>query len=307
MKNGYILFPGCVIQNRLPFLEKSARLVFEKLGVDIKDAPFLCCPDPVGIASMSTKAWLTMAARNLIFGEEDDREILSLCNGCSETLIRANHAFKHEKTSLKEVNEILEKKGHRYNGNAKVTHFVRTLVEDIGVKRIKKIVKETWNGNGHRNPVEDLRIAVHPGCHYNRPSNILQWDDPKNPKYQEKLIEAIGGVPVDYEMKNLCCGSCVSKTRNDIGLEIIRSKYKSVIDSGAKIIAVNCPACFQMMESHQREVNKKFDENIMLPVLYITELIALAFGFKPEDIGLKFHSVGRNMFAVPSQEMIIKK
>ncbi len=294
IKKNTILFPGCVIQNRLPFLEKSARLVFEKLGVKCNDAPFVCCPDPVGIASISEKTWLTLAARNLVYGEKANQEILSLCNGCSETLLRANHVFKHDKKSLKEVNDILGNNGHIYNGNAKITHFVRTLVEDIGVKKIKKIVKATWIDNGeNRNPIENIRIASHPGCHYNRPGNILKWDNPTNPQYQEKIISAIGGIPVDYPEKTLCCGSCVSRTRNDIGLEIIRTKYKSATDAGAEVISVNCPACFQMMESHQRDVNKKFDENYSIPIFYITELIALAFGFKSKELGLKFHSAGK--------------
>jgi len=134
------LFTGCVIPNRLPFLEKSARLVFEKLGVHFEDAPFTCCPDPIGVAAISEKTWLTLAARNLSLGEKDNTEILTLCNGCSETLLMVKHALKHDKKRLKEVKEILEKKGYKYNGNAKVNHFVRTLVEDIGIKRIEKIV-----------------------------------------------------------------------------------------------------------------------------------------------------------------------
>lgn len=292
VKKRVILFPGCIIRNRLPFLEKSARFVFEKLNFDLKDAPFVCCPDPVGVASISQKAWLTLAAYNLTFGEIENREILSLCNGCTETLVRANHTLKHNKKSLKETNDILEKNGYKYNNNAKVTHFVKTLVEDIGVKKIRKIVKDTWASHSNkRNPLENLRIASHPGCHYNRPSEVLKWDNPINPLYQEKLIKAIGGIPVDYTEKMLCCGSCVTRTREDIGLEIIRTKFQSVKEAGAQLVSVNCPACFQMMESYQRRVNKKFEESFNIPILYITELIALAFGYTPEEIGLKFHMV----------------
>ncbi len=293
VKKRVLVYPGCIIRNRLPFLEKSARLVFERLDYDLQDAPFVCCPDPVGVASISKKTWLTLATLNLTFGESENCEILSLCNGCSETLVRVNHTVKNDKESLKEVNDILEKKGYKYNGNAKVSHFVRTLVEDIGVKKIQKIVKTVWDHYSDiHNPIKGLRIASHPGCHYNRPSEVLQWDNPINPQYQEKLIKSIGGIPVSYDEKMLCCGSCVSRTRDDIGLEIIRKKYQSVTEAGAQVISVNCPACFQMMESHQRIVNKKFEDNYNIPVLYITELMALAFGYTPEEIGFKFHSIG---------------
>ena len=288
------LFTGCVIPNRLPFLEKSARIVFEKLGVSLEDAPFACCPDPVGIAAISEKTWLTLAARNLILGEQDNTEILSLCNGCSETLLMVKHTLQHDKKSLEEVNEILEKKGYKYNGTAKVSHFVRTLVEDIGINKIKKVIKEVWDGKEDaHNPVQGLKIAAHPGCHYNRPSKVLKWDDPKDPQYLEELIKAIGGEPIKYNEKNLCCGSAVLRTRDDIGFEISRKKYESASKAGAKIIAVNCPSCFQTLESNQRQVNKKFETEYTLPIFYITELMALAFGYKPDEIGLKFHTVGK--------------
>jgi len=288
-----LLFQGCVIQNRIPFLEKSARLVFEKLGYNIQDAPFVCCPDPVGVAAISDEAWLILASRNLLYSEEENAVILSLCNGCSETLLRAKHLLKHDKKRLKKVNKILGKKGYKYRGKAEVTHFVRTLYEDIGVDKIKAIVDQTWDGK--RNPFEHLRIGCHPGCHYNRPNDVLHWDDPANPKYQEAIIEAIGAVAVDYPEKTLCCGAGVARTREDVGLEMSKRKYESLSNATAQIICVNCPACYQTIEANQKKVNKEYKTAYDMPVLYITEIIALAFGYKPADLGLKFHSVGRKL------------
>jgi heterodisulfide reductase subunit B len=290
------LLMGCVIRYRFPFLEKSARLVFEKLDYDLEDEPFTCCPDSVGITAISKKAWLTIGARNLTLGEKDNTEILSLCNGCAETLLKIKHELKHNKKDFNEINEILGKKGYKYQGNASVSHFVRTIYEDIGIKKIKAIVKETWANNGDkRNPVEGLKIASQPGCHYNKPSDILKWDDVDDPKYQDEIIRAIGGIPVNYKEKTLCCGSAVLRTKEDIGLELSKRKYQSIMDAGAKIISVNCPSCFQTLESNQRQVNKKYGTDYVFPTFYITELMALAFGFKPQEIGLKYHSVGKKM------------
>jgi len=290
------LFTGCVIPNRLPFLEKSARLVFEKLGFHLEDAPFTCCPDPVGVAAISEKTWLTLAARNLSLGEKDNAEILSLCNGCSETLLLAKQTLKNDKRKLEETKEILKMKGYKYNGKAIVNHFVKVLFEDIGVNKIKKIVEDTWAGNNEKsNPIKDLKIATHPGCHYNRPSDVLKWDDPNDPQYLEKLIRAIGGIPVKYEEKTLCCGSAALRTNKDVAYEILRRKYQGVTDTSAQLLAVNCPSCFQTLESNQRTVNKIYEKNYVIPIFYITELIALAFGYKPDEIGIKFHTVGKGM------------
>ena len=55
MVKDYLLFPGCMIQNRLPFLESSSRFVFEQLGLTIGSAEFGCCPNPVGLKFMDKK------------------------------------------------------------------------------------------------------------------------------------------------------------------------------------------------------------------------------------------------------------
>jgi len=294
-KTKFKLFSGCVISNRLPFIEKSARLAFEKLNVILENEAFTCCPDPVGITAISEKAWLTLAARNLALGERDNMEILSLCNGCTETLLVAKDTLKRDKNRFEEINGILKKKGYDYKGDAKVTHFVQYLKEIIGIKKIEEIVKQTWRNNKNReNPIKGLKIAAHPGCHYNRPSNILKWDDPDDPQHLEELIRAIGGIPVQHEEKTLCCGSAVMRTKEDIGLEISRKKFQNVTDEGAQILAVNCPTCFQTLEANQKRVNKKFQKDFNIPVFYITELMALAFGYTPDELGIKFHAVSDN-------------
>ncbi len=127
--------------------------------------------------------------------------------------------------------------------------------------------------------------------HYTRPSSILKCDDPDNPVHLEELIQAIEGIPVKYEEKTLCCGAGVTETSEDIRFELSRKKYQNATDEGAQLFAVNCPTCFSTLEANQRRVNKKFQTNFNIPVLYITELMALAFGYTPEEIGIKFHAV----------------
>jgi heterodisulfide reductase subunit B len=280
-----LVFAGCVIQNRLPFLEKSARLVFKEMGINLEDAPFSCCPDPVGVAAISEKTWLTLGARNLCLGEKANKKIISLCNGCSETLIGVKNVLAHDKESLKEINHILSAKGYKYNDTAQISHFVRSLIEDVGIDKIKKKIKK---------PLTDLKVATHTGCHYARPSAWIQWDDPLNPKCLDDLVTALGAETVPYTEKTLCCGSAVDRTNSDVALEIAKKKFQSVVDAGADCMAINCPSCFQQFENSQRLVNKKFGTDFKIPIFYITELIALAFGYKPDDLGIKFHTVKAN-------------
>ena len=277
----YKYFLGCVIPGRLPYLEASARKTFEKLGMEVGDqANYSCCPDPTGAGQLDHQTWLALGARNLCLFEESNSNILSLCSGCTETLKAVKYSLEKDNKLKQQINSKLSSIGKKYKGNVEVKHFAQVLYENID--SIKKKVKK---------PLKDLKVASHPGCHYLRPSEIMQWDDPLVPKTLDELIEAIGADPVDYSLKIDCCGNPVEKSNKDISLLMLENKLKSMKDAGTDCIACVCPACYQQFEFNQREVNKKSNTNYNFPVFYITELIALAFGMNAEEIGLKYHRV----------------
>jgi len=140
-------------------------------------------------------------------------------------------------------------------------------------------------------PLENFKVAVHYGCHYLRPSEIIQWDDPFEPKTIDEIVEALGAESIDYDLKIECCGNPVEKSDPDLSLLMIDNKLKAIQNSGANCVALVCPACYQQFEFNQRELNKKNESNYNFPVFYLSELVALAFGFKPEELGFNFHRV----------------
>ena len=280
----YNFFLGCVIPGRLPFLEASARKTFEKIGVKVGDqAKCSCCPDPTGVGQMDHETFLALGARNLCLYEESNNHILSLCSGCTESLKTVKHILDNDDEMKKEINLKLKVIGKSYTGKSDIKHFAEVLYENI--EKIEGIVK---------NPLKDLKIAGHPGCHYLRPSEIINWDDPLNPKTLDELIEAIGADPVDYEMKNDCCGNPLEKSDKDISLSMLEAKLRSMKESGTDCIACVCPACYQQFDFNQREINKKNNTDYNFPVFYITELIALALGINTEELGLNFHRIKVN-------------
>ncbi len=283
------MFEGCVIGNRIPFIEAACRKVFDKLGIQTSQAPFSCCPDPTGFANFDHDGWLAIGARNLAIAETEGKDILSLCNGCSNTLRLVNHALKHDSLKKDKINQELAKIGKKYKGIIDVKHFVSVLKDQID--KIRGLMVKS---------LSNIKVACHPGCHYMRPSEVMQVDDPMHPKDLKELVVACGANVVDYEEEVLCCGSSVSnaiwdtETDPNWGLEILKKKMDSIRLAGADCIAVNCPACFQQFDGMQRELSKKFGEEYNIPVLYLTELMALGIGISADDIGMKFHRVRTN-------------
>jgi heterodisulfide reductase subunit B len=273
------IFPGCTIGNRIPFIEASARKVFDTLGIKTSDADFACCPDPVGFNSVDHESWLAMGARNLTIAEGESKDIVSLCNGCFQTLKAVNHELKHDSQVREKVNSKLKLIKREFKGSINVKHFVEVLHE-YGTQNIKEHVTHDFSS---------LKVACHTGCHYNRPSEIMKTDDPMEPVKLRELVEAIGATAVDYDEEMLCCGAGVGNTEEEPSMQLLANKFKSALGAGAEAFIVICPACFQQMDTNQKKAGTQSNSDFNIPILYLTELMALSFGIAPDDIGLKFH------------------
>lgn len=280
------IFPGCVIGNRIPFIEVSSRKVFDKLGIKTSDADFACCPDPVGFNAVDHESWLAMGARNLTIAENAGCDIVSLCNGCFQTLKMVNHELKHDDHLREKINGYLKQVKRQFNGSINVKHFVEVLHE-IGAEKIKENVVKDFSG---------MKVACHTGCHYNRPSEVMQTDDPMEPVKLRELVAATGATPVDYEEETLCCGSGVGNIEEEPSMRVLANKFNSGIAAGAEAFIVVCPACFQQMDSNQKKAGEIANTEFKIPIIYLTELLALAFGENPDDLGLKFHRSRLNDF-----------
>jgi len=280
----YTMFEGCTIGNRIPFIEAASKKVFEKVGIETSQAPFSCCPDPTGMKSFDNNAWLTLGARNLTLAENEGKDIISLCNGCTNTLRGVQYQLKHDSAKMKKVNEELAKIGKNYKGTSDIKHFVDVLSDNLD--KVKSAISK---------PLTSLKVAVHPGCHYMRPAEWMESDDPMNPTTLNKLVEASGAAVVDYGEEVLCCGNAITNAYEEHGFANLKIKMDAIKKAGVDIIVVNCPACFQQFDTRQRELSKAFDTEYAIPVLYITELYALAMGVSPEEIGLKYHRIRLKM------------
>ncbi len=274
----YALFWGCTIQFRLPWIELSARRVLPELGVDIVDLPFSCCPDPVSTKAIDHKTWLALAARNLTIAEEEDLNILTLCSGCFETLRMAQEEMRDKKIK-EEINSILKETGREYNGKIEVIHLEQLLYERIGLKKIEDYATR---------PIK-LRVAVHVGCHFTRPSNILKTDDPLYPEKLDELCRAIGLETPDYPDKNLCCGVGVGLVDRDIMSKLIIRKIKGAKMVGADAIVSHCPSCILNYDTGQYILAGSEMER--MPVFHYLELLGLAIGIDPDEFAFDEHKI----------------
>ncbi len=147
-------------------------------------------------------------------------------------------------------------------------------------------------------PLAGIRVAVHYGCHLLRPSGKLMFDDPFWPRKLDELVEALGAESVSYPSKMECCGNLLLRAGDeDTARAMCRGKLGDMIAGGADAVALVCPSCMMQYDNVQF-VLQRAGEEIHLPALYYPDLLGLALGLDPGDLGLERHRVGVEPFLV---------
>lgn len=283
------LFLGCIIPNRYPGIEKATKLVLTDLGVDWSElAGASCCPAPGVFRSFDKVTWLTLAARNIVLSERMNRDVLTICNGCFGSLADANFDLMHNPDEAKAVNRNLAEIGMEYSGTSAIRHIIEFLSKEIGAGRIKDAVTHPL----------DLKAAVHYGCHLIKPSKQRDLGSVEHPVFFDELVEATGATSVDYVDKMACCGAGggVRSAVLEKSLEMADEKLIHIAQSGADCIVNACPFCHLQLDFGQVEISDKFGHEYTIPVLHYSQLLAVAMGHSPEDVGVNLNFITRQEF-----------
>ena len=231
-------------------------------------------------------AWYVTAARNLAQAEKAGLDLLVPCNGCYSTLKSVDIELRVNPHLRDEVNSILSSAGLEYKGSIEVKHLVEALYDDIGISKIKQRLIKSFDG---------MKIAAHYGCHMLRPSSSIFFDDPNKPRKFDELIEALGAKSILYDTRMLCCGGNLNAADEpDDATALARMKLLEV-SKKADAISLTCPSCFMQYDSRQYLMQKS-GEKLNLPILYYPELLGLAMGLTPEELGMGMHRIDASEF-----------
>ncbi len=263
----YLYFPGCNIPYRENQYELSARAVAKKLGVELRGANFICCG--LNIEPIDEFASLLFSARNIALAEEQELPLVALCNGCYKTLRVADRKLKKDERLRARVNEKLAEIGREYRGRSEVYHFLDVVSSELKPEHIVRKV--------------ELRVAPFTGCHSTRPSEYVGFGA------EEKLRELIrlcGAKVVRYTDMDKCCGAPLLALGEELGVSIARQRLLSMKARGAEAAVTMCPFCQVSLDTLQVKAEQEFGERYGIASMYITQLIGIALGLKPEELGL---------------------
>lgn len=282
----YLFFKGCTIPVKFPNIEKLAKTILPEIGIELLEIEeFSCCPDPIQVQGANLTFWNAVAARNLAIAEEKGLNIITLCNGCLNTLAIVNHNLKKDPELRAKVNEILKETGYQFKGTIEVKHLMQVIKDEIGMDKLKEKITH---------PLTNMKIAGHPGCHLLMPDEILKIDNPLDPVIYDQFITALGAQKVDYLSKIDCCGVSLSLGGDKHAANVaVKHKLLDVRNQGADVLSTPCPFCFQQFDMGQVVAAREFQElkEKPIPVLYALELLALALGKSTVEIGYESHKI----------------
>ncbi|UCD64071.1 MAG: CoB--CoM heterodisulfide reductase subunit B [Candidatus Zixiibacteriota bacterium] len=277
----YTPFFGCMLTVKYPWFEAAVRKTLGKVGLDLVDVDgFTCCPDPIYFQARDKMEWYTVAARNLSLAEDVGHDVITTCSGCTATLSEVNLALKEDEALKKEINERLKPIGRQFKGTINVRHAVTVLRDDYGLDHVAKTVTR---------PLEGLKVAVHYGCHLLKPSRVMRVDDPDRPTILDDLVRIAGAEPIRHDLTLLCCGrACMNDA---IPNQMVTEILEAIKAKQADCMGLICPTCFDEFDLGQIVLGRKLKKTFDIPVVYYFQLLGVAQGFSPEEVGLNMHKV----------------
>ncbi len=265
-------YPGCTLKTKAKNLEDSAIAAMEALGMELVELPrWNCCGTVYSFAGDEELHQLA-PVRNLIRVKETGSDkVATLCSFCYNTLKRADLLVRNNPDKMHTLNTFMEEEID-YEGDVDVVHLLEVLRDDVGWDAIAEKVQK---------PLEGLKVAPYYGCTLLRPEEIA-IDDVERPTIMHDLLKTIGCNVVDFPYATECCGSYQIISNPDFVSQRAWDILSSAVRRKADAIVLTCPLCDANLGQTQKEFIEKRSDFTGIPILYFTQLLALALGLDPE-------------------------
>lgn len=249
------------------------------LSVEVVDLEgFSCCGEP--LKSISQMMTLTLSARNIAICEKEGLDILIPCPMCHLAFSEAKRILDKDEAMKERVNGKLSGEDLEYKGTSKIFHILDLVHDVIGLDAVKEKVIS---------PLSELNFATHYGCHIHRPSELGRPVDSENPQMMERILDVLGAKAEDYAEKLDCCGAPLLPVHPETSLTKTGQKLKAIQDQGFSGMALSCPWCHKMYDSKQKKAGETVGAKLKVPVLYLTQLMGLAFGVDKDELGIELN------------------
>ena len=286
MKVAY--WPGCVSRGFTPELHGSMAKVAPLLDIELIELDRAACCGAGVIAEHNQELADTLNARTFALAQRTDGELMmNICSTCQGAQSECQERLDANTEYREHVNGNLSDEGLRYEKDLARPltnkNFLWLLVENIGLDTLKAKVTR---------PLSNLKVGPFYGCYIIRPAERLGLDEehPRD-RYLHWVIEALGGTVIDYAGVYKCCGFPIITMNKEASLKQAGRHLGDAIDAEADCLVVPCPLCHLNLDLQQPVAEKVVGRELGMPVLHLPQLVGLALGLSPKELGMSKHIV----------------
>jgi succinate dehydrogenase / fumarate reductase, cytochrome b subunit len=282
MKVAY--WPGCVSRGFTPELHGAMAQVAPLLDIELVELDRASCCGAGVIAEHNQELADTLNARTFALAQQTDGMLMmNICSTCQGSQSECQQRLDANTEYRSLINDTLRSDGLRYEKGVVNKNFLWVLVEDIGLDELRSRVKR---------PLEDLKVGPFYGCYIVRPRDRLGiGSDAPRDQYLHRLIEALGGTVIDYAGAYKCCGFPIITMNKDASLKQAGTHLGDAVDAEADCLVTPCPLCHLNLDLQQPLAERVVGRELGLPVLHLPQLVGLALGLDPKELGMARHVV----------------
>ena len=289
MNDHYLFYPGCSMESSAQAYSDSLTAICEPLGLNLEEVrDWNCCGATEYLGISLTPAY-ALIGRNLALAArqaDGTRTVVAPCSACYLNLAKADHYMLESPVLNEKVNVALAAGGLHYDpGSLEIRHLLDVIINDVGLDAVKRKVVR---------PLTGLRVAPYMGCMLPRPDYKKRWSDHEHPEELDRLLKALGAEVIDFPLKTHCCGGHMTQIGPETAFELIRRLISAADQYEADLMATVCPMCQLNIDAYQGEMNLHFHTDYHMPIVFFTQLMGLAFGKDPSELGFGRELVSAN-------------
>lgn len=270
----YSYYPGCSLHASAAEYDLSTRELFKALKIGLTEVPDWFCCGATPAHNVDELLSLSLCAKNLELADKVEGDLAVACAACFSRLKTTQHVLAESDVKRKQVEKAIDAP-LKLDGNVK--HLLDILARDLGLERLAAAVKK---------PLKGLKVACYYGCLLTRPTDVPNLDCVEAPTIMEDVLKAVGAETVSWSHRMECCGANFTLSRPGVVIQLTNAILESAKGAGAECVMVACPLCHGNLDIRQKEIEGVYNTEYGLPVFYLTQLVGLATGLKPDKLGL---------------------
>ena len=279
-------WPGCVSRGFTPELHGSMAKVAPLLDIELVELDRAACCGAGVIAEHNQELADTLNARTFALAQrvEDAELMMNICSTCQGAQSECQERLDANAEYRAHINENLSAEGLNYEKGLTNKNLLWLLVEEIGLDELRSRV---------RRPLTNLKVGPFYGCYIVRPIDRLGIDSAERPRdrYLGMVIEALGGTVIEYAGSHKCCGFPIITMNKDASLKQAGRHLGDAVDADADCLVTPCPLCHLNLDLQQPLAERIVGRELDMPVLHLPQLVGLALGLEPKELGMQRHVV----------------